>query len=85
MPEVTAADGARGKAMLEREDLAAIVADQMMPNMTGVELLSRAMTARPNAARLLVTATDRVENLRDAVNVAQVHRFLSKQIGRAHV
>lgn len=77
---LTAPDGAAGKAVLEHEDVACVVADQMMPGLTGVELLREAVTLRPYAARILVTASDRVKDLSDAVNLAQVHRFLSKPV-----
>lgn len=77
---LTAADGLTGKGVLEREDVACVVADQMMPGLTGVELLREAVALRPNAARILVTASDRVKDLSDAVNLAQVHRFLSKPV-----
>ncbi|MCC7072390.1 MAG: diguanylate cyclase [Deltaproteobacteria bacterium] len=77
---LTAADGLAGKAILESEEVACIVADQMMPGLTGVELLREAVALRPHAARILVTASDRVKDLSDAVNVAQVHRFLSKPV-----
>lgn len=77
---LTAADGLAGKAVLEKEDVACIVADQMMPGLTGVELLREAVTLRPQAARILVTASDRVKDLSDAVNLAQVHRFMSKPV-----
>lgn len=77
---LTAPDGMAGKEILEHEDVACVVADQMMPGLTGVELLREAATLRPHAARILVTASDRVKDLSDAVNLAQVHRFLSKPV-----
>lgn len=77
---LTAPDGAAGKVVLEQEEVACIVADQMMPGLTGVELLREAAALRPHAARILVTASDRVKDLSDAVNVAQVHRFMSKPV-----
>jgi diguanylate cyclase (GGDEF)-like protein len=77
---LTATDGLAGKAVLESEEVACIVADQMMPGLTGVELLREAVALRPHAARILVTASDRVKDLSDAVNVAQVHRFMSKPV-----
>lgn len=77
---LTASDGLAGRDVLEREDVACVVADQMMPGLTGVELLLEAARLRPHAARILVTASDRVKDLSDAVNVAQVHRFMSKPV-----
>jgi diguanylate cyclase (GGDEF)-like protein len=77
---VTAQNGLAAVAMLEQIQVAAVLADHMMPGMTGVELLDRAHGLQPSAARLLVTASDRVDVLKDAINQARVHRFLSKPL-----
>lgn len=77
---VTAPDGAQAKALVDAEPFDCIVADQMMPGLTGTELLKEAAALRPECARILVTASDRVKDLTDAVNVARVHRFLAKPV-----
>jgi diguanylate cyclase (GGDEF)-like protein len=77
---ITAADGLTGLELLRREPVAAIVADQMMPGLTGIEILREALAVRPDAARILMTASDRIEELRDAVNLARVHRFVCKPL-----
>ncbi|MET0390402.1 MAG: diguanylate cyclase [Polyangiales bacterium] len=77
---LTASDGAHALAVLARTDVAAVLADHMMPGMTGVELLNRAHDIKPAAARILVTASDRVAVVKDAINQARVHRFLSKPL-----
>ena len=77
---VTANDGGQALLMLEQMPVGAILADHMMPGMTGVELLNRAQPLRPSAARILITASDRVAVVKDAINQARVHRFLSKPL-----
>jgi two-component system, cell cycle response regulator len=77
---ISAGDGVAAVRMLQDTDVAAVLADHMMPGMTGVELLDRAHELRPGAARVLITASDRVGVLKDAVNQARVHRFLSKPL-----
>lgn len=77
---VSASDGPSAVALLEDNDVAGIIADHMMPGMSGVELLDRSLDLRPHAARILITASDRVNVLKDAVNRARVHRFLSKPL-----
>lgn len=76
----TAATGPLAVEILEREPIDAVITDQMMPGMSGVELLGRVQALRPAAARVLITASQRVNVLRDAVNQARVHRFLSKPL-----
>lgn len=77
---VTAADGAEGLAVLERQDVDAILADHMMPGLTGIQLLEKAAELRPNSIRVLLTASERIDELRDAINKARVHRFLNKPV-----
>lgn len=47
--------GAEGLAILEREEIALIIADQRMPEMTGVEFLERSIAKRPQAIRIILT------------------------------
>jgi two-component system, cell cycle response regulator len=77
---LTATDGVAALKLIEHNDVAAVLADHMMPGMTGVELLDRAHALRPGAARVLITASDRIAVLKDAINQARVHRFLSKPL-----
>ncbi len=77
---VRANDGKSAVAALEQHEVAAIIADHMMPGITGVELLDAGHALRPAAARILITASDRVNVLKDAVNLARVHRFVSKPL-----
>lgn len=77
--EVTAAsDGEAALAALRANPFDVILCDLNMPKMSGVEVLRDAQKIRPGALRLLVTASDRLEDLRDAINVARVDRFVSK-------
>lgn len=76
----TAHSGQAALELLARHEPDAVLADHMMPGMTGVELLDEVHRLRPTAARVLVTASDRVTVLREAVNRARVHRFLSKPL-----
>jgi diguanylate cyclase (GGDEF)-like protein len=77
---VSAADGVAALQLCKQQPLDAILADHMMPGLTGIQLLEQAAQVRPSAVRVLLTASDRIEELRDAVNKARVHRFLSKPL-----
>ncbi|MBF5044998.1 MULTISPECIES: diguanylate cyclase [Myxococcaceae] len=74
----TAASGEEALAVLRAERVHAVVADQMLPGIVGVELLRQVSVEQPHAARILVTASARVEDAQDAINVAKVKRFLAK-------
>src|SRR4051812_30517604 len=76
----TAADGMEAMGLLSKVELDCLVADHMMPGFTGVQLLTAAADVQPRAVRILCTASERIDDLRDAVNVAHVHRFISKPL-----
>jgi diguanylate cyclase (GGDEF)-like protein len=77
---VTAQNGKGALTLLEQHAFSGVIADHMMPGMTGVELLDRCHELCPAAARVLITASDHVNVLREAVNRARVHRFLNKPL-----
>lgn len=70
--------GEEAARLLESERFDCVLADQMMPGMTGVDLLCLARELQPQAARVLVTASSNVEHARDAINVARVRRYVAK-------
>jgi diguanylate cyclase (GGDEF)-like protein len=77
---LTAHHGSVAVQTLQQTEVVAVIADHMMRGMTGVELLNRAHELQPRAARVLITASDRVGVIKDAINQARVHRFLSKPL-----
>ncbi len=74
----TASSAEDALALLRREKVHAVVSDHMLPAMSGVELLREVAALQPDAARVLVTASSRVDTAQDAINVARVRRFLTK-------
>lgn len=57
-----------------------ILSDQRMPGMSGVELLARARTLRPDAKRLLLTGYSDVDAIVGAINEAAIWKYLRKPI-----
>ena len=55
-----------------------VIADQRMPAMTGVELLARIASERPDTVRIVLTAYDDVGPMMEAINRGAVFRFLVK-------
>jgi two-component system response regulator HupR/HoxA len=64
--------------VLRQKPVVAIIADQRMPGMTGVDLLRQAREARPDAIRIILTGYTDVEYLMDAINQGQVQRYITK-------
>ena len=73
-----ASSGAEALAIVAREEIAVILTDQRMPDLTGVELLQQAKRLRPAALGLLCSAYLDREALADALNLGTVRGFIHK-------
>jgi signal transduction histidine kinase len=77
---VTASSGEQALSILEEEEIAVVVADQRMPNMSGVELLSRMKITNPKIVRMLITAYADIEASIQAINKGDVYRYIRKDL-----
>ncbi len=75
---LTASSGEEAIEMLSQHDVAILITDQRMPQMTGIELLTRTAELRPHMARILLTGYTDIEALVEAVNCGLVHRYITK-------
>lgn len=64
----------------EDEKIAVIVSDQMMPSMTGIELIEKANVIVPNAVKILLTGYASVESARYAINNKILDYYVAKPI-----
>jgi response regulator RpfG family c-di-GMP phosphodiesterase len=75
----TAPGGAVALELLRnRGPFAVVVSDQRMPEMTGVELLTRIHTLSPETVRVMLTGYADLDAAMAAVNQGHVFRFLAK-------
>jgi response regulator RpfG family c-di-GMP phosphodiesterase len=76
---LTAASGEQALELMQSENIAVLLADHRMdPGISGTELCVRAMAARPEAIRMVVTAHGDFDVALAAINRAQVRRFIAK-------
>ncbi len=64
--------------VLQNREFAAILSDQRMPGMTGLEFLAQARRIRPHATRILITGILSLDTVIDAINKGEIYRFLVK-------
>jgi two-component system sensor histidine kinase/response regulator len=64
--------------IMEREPISVLLTDQRMPQMTGVELATRVRELYPEVVRVIITAYSDLEATVDAINSANVSRFVKK-------
>lgn len=64
--------------ILKQQEVAVILADQRMPQMTGVEFFNKAQEIQPEAMRILITGYTDVETIVQAINQGQVFYYINK-------
>ena len=75
---VTASDPLVALEQLQKQPFSVIISDQLMPEMTGLELLARARRIQPYATRILITAVVNLDTVVDAINQGEIFRFIVK-------
>lgn len=60
------------------EEVAVLISDYEMPEMTGAELLEAARRVRPQTVRVLVTGRKTLDTAIDGINRGEVYRYVSK-------
>jgi response regulator RpfG family c-di-GMP phosphodiesterase len=75
---LTASSGSEAIRLLEQHDVAIMITDQRMPEMTGIDLLKRTAQLRPHMVRILLTGYTEVEALVEAINCGLVYMYFTK-------
>ena len=75
---LTAGSGREALALMAREPVALVIADQRMPGMSGAEFLAETVERHPAVIRIVLTGYTDVDTLIDAINRGHVYHFLSK-------
>jgi DNA-binding NtrC family response regulator len=60
------------------DDIAVLVSDYEMPEMTGAQLAGHARRVRPETVRILLTGKRSLETAIDGINQGEIFRFLNK-------
>jgi len=61
-----------------QQDLAVVVTDQRMPEMTGVQLLSEIYQVNPDPIRIILTAYADLNDITEAVNQGHIYQYIQK-------
>lgn len=75
---VLTANRAREAMQLMRSDIAVVLSDQRMPEMTGAELFRHLRQQFPDTVRVVMTGYSDMNALIDSVNQGEIFRYLAK-------
>jgi two-component system response regulator HupR/HoxA len=75
---LTVPSGEAGLEVLKQHDVALIITDQVLPSMSGVEFLERAIEINPRAIRMMLTGYADIGSLVRAINEGRIYRYISK-------
>lgn len=75
---VTTPSAKQALELISQEEFAAIISDQRMAEMTGLELLHQIKTIAPDTSRILITGVLTLKTVIDAINKGEIYRFISK-------
>src|SRR5258707_1920699 len=75
---ITAESGAEALTLLQQHDVALMISDQRMPQMTGIELMKKAVEVRPQMIKILLTGYTDIGALIESINSGLVYRYLTK-------
>ncbi|MGL4233373.1 MAG: response regulator, partial [Casimicrobium sp.] len=74
----TATSGQQALQIVAANPIQVIVSDQRMPEMLGIDLLSKVRELSPNTMRILLTGYSDLAAIVGSVNDGEVFRFISK-------
>ena len=80
---LTATSASDALIALEREAVDAVVSDQDMPGMSGVELFALVSRRHPSTVRFMLTGKATLDLAIDAINRGSIHRFFTKPMDPA--
>lgn len=70
--------GEEALEVLRAHPIDAVITDQRMPRMSGIEFLDAASKEKPDLVRIILTGYADVNDLIEAINASKVHKYITK-------
>jgi diguanylate cyclase (GGDEF)-like protein/PAS domain S-box-containing protein len=75
---LTATSAAQGFELLAKHRVEVIIADQRMPDMSGIEFLRRAKSLHPESVRMVLSGYTDILTMTEAINEGAIYKLLTK-------
>ncbi len=75
-----ASSGLQALELLELINCQIVITDLRMPEITGLELIQQLKTKHPDIIRVILSGTEDIAMIIDAINTGEVFRFISKPV-----
>jgi len=75
---LSAGSAQEGLELLAKHQVGVILSDQRMPNMTGIEFLSKVKVMYPDVVRMVLSGYTEVNTMTEAINRGAIYKFLTK-------
>jgi EAL domain-containing protein (putative c-di-GMP-specific phosphodiesterase class I)/FixJ family two-component response regulator/GGDEF domain-containing protein len=75
---LTANTASEAFELLAKNEVAVIVSDQRMPEMSGTEFLSRVKELHPRTVRMVLSGYTELQSVTEAINQGAIYKFLTK-------
>src|SRR5271154_4771126 len=75
---VASPHGAHALSVLKEQEFSVVITDQQTPMVSGLDFLAQVRQIQPDASRILITAVLNISTLIDAINKAEIYRFVVK-------
>ncbi len=82
---LTARSGREALEILASNDVQVVLTDERMPEMSGVELLSRIKASYPKTVRIVVSGQAHVDSVVEAINKGAIFKFFTKPWNEAQL
>jgi len=75
---LSASSGHEALSLLDANEVGVIITDQRMPDMSGIQFLSKAREKWPDTVRIMLSGFTELSSVTDSVNKVAIYKFLTK-------
>lgn len=75
---LTASSGQAGLEIMDQQTVQLVIADQGMPDMSGIEFMEKMLVEYPDCMRMIMTEVSDKDSFMEAINMGNIFRYVAK-------